>query len=530
MKIKSSAWCRKISALLMWAVLLTDMPVWGMCAENASLTAKLDEKPDRRYGFAFSLKETEEACGTVIDKIVITGNYITKPFVMLQEIPFSEGDTLTMQGLQVAQQQIYNLQLFNVVFVSARRFLPDQPPESISINDEQDSAFALFVQQCYEEAQARQAPITVVLVSVHERWYLFPQPRFDLRGVSLANWIRNPTIANINAGIITTHQNFTGLNDPLSIAFGVGFDPYIRLSYYTPYLFGTSRTGAGFAFTWRDLNNLAYDTRTDVIPRYIQKTFIVTGAISQRLSPFAFLNVNFGFNRVSVFEETKAAYPSATVSADGRDYYPWLHLNYTYSQVDFNQCPTKGWFLSLNLFQLGLPTWADKINITRGIFDIRFYEKLIGELALALRNYTAVSLNTPVPNHERLFFGYTRLVVRGYTRDIFEGDNLQFNSAELRYPIVPLSILRFDFIPIEQFKVMQWALYATLFFDAGNIWYNSRTMFFGNRPTTFNWQNMQYGYGAGLLLVGGYRIAARVDFAWNNRGAIDILFDNIVSF
>jgi hypothetical protein len=41
---------------------------------------------------------------------------------------------------------------------------------------------------------------------------------------------------------------------------------------------------------------------------------------------------------------------------------------------------------------------------------------------------------------------------------------------------------------------------------------------------------MQYGYGAGLLLVGGYRLAARVDFAWNNRGTLDILFDNIVSF
>lgn len=485
---------------------------------------------ERRYGFFFSLAETEAACGTIIDRIIITGNYITKPFVMRQEMPFSEGDTLTMEGLQTAQQLIYNLQLFNVVFVSAKRFLPDEPPAPIEIEDEYDSLFAAFVHQCYEEAHARQSPMTVVLVSVHERWYLFPQPRFDLRGVSLANWIRNPTISNLNVGIITTHQNLTGLNDPFSVAFGVGFDPYIRISYYTPYLFGTSRTGAGFALTWRDLNNLAYDTKTETIPRYIQKTFTVSGALSQRLSPFAFFNVNFGFSRVSVFEDTKQAYPSATVAENGQDDYPWLHLNYIYSQLDLNQCPTKGWFISLNFFQLGLPTWRDKMNITRGIFDIRFYEKIWGELSLGLRNYTAISLNAPVPNHERLFFGYTRVVVRGYTREVFEGDNLQLNTVELRYPLVPLRTMRFDFVPIEQFKVMQWALYATVFFDAGNIWYNARTQFFGDRPTRFEWQNTQYGYGAGLVLVGGYRMAARVDFAWNQRGMLDIIFENIVSF
>ncbi|PIO49164.1 MAG: hypothetical protein CMR00_00295 [[Chlorobium] sp. 445] len=360
--------------LILLTLSLSMLPVYAMALD--------EDKPDRRYGFAFSLKETEEACGTIVDKIIITGNYTTKPFVMRQELPFAEGDTLRMQDLQTAQQLIYNLQLFNVVFVSAKRFMPDQLPEPISINDEQDSLFAAFSQQCYEEAHARQAPLTVVLISVHERWYLFPQPRFDLRGMSLANWIRNPTIANLNIGVITTHQNLTGLSDPFSFAFGVGFDPYIRLSYYTPYLLGTSRTGAGFALTWRDLNNLAYDTKTDVIPRYIQKTFIISGAISQRLSPFAFLNINFGFNRVSVFEDIKAAYPSATVAADGRDYYPWLHLNYIYSQVDLNQCPTKGWFLSLNLYQMGLPTWTDKINITRGIFDIRFYEKSLANCHL----------------------------------------------------------------------------------------------------------------------------------------------------
>jgi hypothetical protein len=140
MNIKSITSCKKIGALV-WTMLLTGIPLWSMYAEAATSAALLDDKPDRRYGFSFSPKETEEACGTVVDKIVITGNYTTKPFVMRQEMPFSEGDTLTMQGLQVAQQQIYNLQLFNVVFVSARRFVPDQPPESIDISDEQDSIF-----------------------------------------------------------------------------------------------------------------------------------------------------------------------------------------------------------------------------------------------------------------------------------------------------------------------------------------------------------------------------------------------------
>ncbi|KER09833.1 MAG: hypothetical protein HY22_08565 [[Candidatus Thermochlorobacteriaceae] bacterium GBChlB] len=487
---------------------------------------------ETRYAYSFSPVETEKAVGTTIDKIIIIGNYTTRAFVLLQEIPFVEGDTLTLAELQTAQEQIYNLQLFNLVLVSAKRFDPQDTAALAQATalPEQDSTFAKLIRAGVGAADASGRAQTVVLVSVHERWYLFPQPRFDLRGVSLTEWLRRPTIANVNFGTIISHQNLSGLSDPLSFSAGVGFDPYIQVSYYTPYLLGTSRTGFGGSLTLRDLNNLAYDTRTNTVPRYTQKTFTAAIFFGQRISTFDFLNLTIGYSRISVFDDTFAEQPTATVSGDGRDYFPFLLLNYTYNRVDFNQCPTKGFYLSATLLQNGTPFEANKINVTRAIIDLRWYRKLIGELSIGLRNWSVLTLDSPVPNHLRSFLGYSRLAVRGYTNTIFEGDNVQLNTAELRYPIIPDQTLTFDFMPFEQFKVLKWALYMTAFFDAGTTWYNPRTKLLSERSRRFTLENVNFGYGAGFVLVGGYRLAARVDFAVSDRGKFEIIFDNTVSF
>ncbi len=486
------------------------------------LFAQLKES---KIGRMFAKEETIEACGTVVDTIFIAGNDHTKPFVIRQEFPFQEGDTLTMESLTIAQQLTYNLQLFNLVNVSAKRFTPFAPVQIASSDT--------ILMRVYEIGQSKAdelgRPYTLVFIEVYERWFVFPQPIFDLRGVSLTQWLKKPTMSNVNAGVAVFHTNLTGYKDRLTMSFGVGFDPFFRLSYFTPYLWSETRIGLGTSLVWRDLNNLALDTRTGGVARFIQRTFSASISISDRLSTFDFIGASFGYTTLRVNEETKQAQPSATVSPDGVDRFPTLSFTYTHSRLDFNQCPTDGLYFSTRLVKVGLPNTQNKIDITRALLDFRIYRKILGDLSLGFYNLSILSLNQPVPNHQRLFFGYD-ILLRGYTDRILEGDNLQLNTLELRYPIVPLQAVKLEFIPFERFKIFQYGMFLTAFLDAGNVWYNSRSTGFGLRQVQYDFSKNKYGYGFGVVFVGGYEATARLDFAFNQQGRFQIVIENEISF
>ncbi len=480
---------------------------------------------ESKIGRMFAKEETIDACGTVVDTIFIAGNAHTKPFVIRQEFPFQEGDTLTMEKLTIAQQLTYNLQLFNLVNVSAKRFTPFSPVQISSSDTVLMSVYELGQSKADELGR----PYTLVFVEVYERWFIFPQPIFDLRGISLTQWFKNPTMANVNAGVAVFHTNLTGYKDRLTMGFGVGFDPFFRLSYFTPYLWSETRVGFGMSLVLRDLNNLALDTRTGEVARFIQRTFSALMSISQRLSTFDFISASFGYTTLRVSEEIKRTQPSATVSPDGVDTFPTLSFTYIHSRLDFNQCPTDGLYFSTRLVKVGLPNTQNKINITRALLDFRIYRKILGDLSLGFYNLSILSLNQPVPNHQRLFFGYD-ILLRGYTDRILEGDNLQLNTLELRYPIIPLQAVKLSFIPFERFKIFQYGVFLTAFLDAGNVWYNSRSIGFGLRQVQYDFSKNKYGYGLGIVVVGGYEATARFDFAFNQQGRFQIVIENEISF
>ncbi len=480
---------------------------------------------ESKIGRMFAKEETLDACGTVVDTIFIAGNEHTKRFVIRQEFPFEEGDTLTMEALTIAQQLTYNLQLFNLVNVSAKRFTPFSPVQIASSDT--------ILMQVHELGQSKAdelgRPYTLVFVEVYERWFIFPQPIFDLRGISLTQWFKNPAMSNVNAGIAVFHTNLTGYKDRLTMSFGVGFDPFFRLSYFTPYLWSETRIGLGTSLIWRDLNNLALDTRTGQVARFIQRTFSASVSISDRLSTFDFIGASVGYTTLRVNEESKQAQPSSTVSPDGVDIFPTISFTYTHSRLDFNQCPTDGLYFSTRLTKVGLPNSQNKIDITRALLDFRIYRKILGNLSLGFYNLSILSLNQPVPNHQRLFFGYD-ILLRGYTDRILEGDNLQLNTLELRYPIVPLQAVKFDFIPFKRFQIFQYGMFLTAFLDAGNVWYNSRSVGFGLRQVHYDFSKNKYGYGFGIVMVGGYEATARLDFAFNQQGRFQIVIENEISF
>ena len=113
-----------------------------------------------------------------IAEVIITGNAKTRPFIILREVPFRKGDSLSFeslqQQLQLAKEQLMNTTLFVDVDV--------------------------FISTRIQTPQQRQAVITV---AVKERWYLFPVPYFKLVDRNFNQWWveQNRSLERVNYGL-----------------------------------------------------------------------------------------------------------------------------------------------------------------------------------------------------------------------------------------------------------------------------------------------------------------------------------------
>ena len=110
-----------------------------------------------------------------------------------------------------------------------------------------------------------------------------------------------------------------------------------------------------------------------------------------------------------------------------------------------------------------------------------------------------------IPNYGHVYFGYSERL-RGNFSTILEGENIVGTFAELHIPIISPRYLRFEEIPIEQFRDIRTALYFALFADAGTTWYR-------NEKVGVN--NFISGYGAGFHLLLSYGFVLRIEYAFN---------------
>jgi hypothetical protein len=96
-----------------------------------------------------------------IQNIIVKGNKKTKTYIILREIRFKKGDSLTAihlaDELEQARQLVYNTTLFNEVKIEAT---------PIAAND------------------------IIVTVTVKERWYIYPLPQFQIVDRSLNEWLK----------------------------------------------------------------------------------------------------------------------------------------------------------------------------------------------------------------------------------------------------------------------------------------------------------------------------------------------------
>jgi len=405
-----------------------------------------------------------------IDRIVIRGNQVTKDYVILREMSLKPGDTLTLKAAEYDKNRISSLGLFNRV--------------ELSYHVENHGA--------------------TLYVDVHERWYIFP---YVVLGFKDRDW------SKLYYGLGILHDNFRGRNEKVSASFALGYDPFLALQYRNPILSLESNL---FLFTKlfysRERNKSLVSEQSG--PNFDEDRYGFEGTLGKRLDIFRSVSLTLGYQVLKVSENLAGR----TLSPSGRDAFITAGVGFTHDTRDLFEYPSKGTYVGVSLVKVGFG--ESDVNYYRFYWDSREFVPVVNGVTLAGRIGTSIAGGGKVPNYDHVYFGYENRI-RGHFKEVYEGEDLISASLELRVPILPVRFFKIEAIPIPEFGLWRFGVYAALFGDAGKVWY---------RSDSFDLHGLVKGYGVGLNLLLPYSGVFRVEYALNEVRRGEFIFDLSSSF
>jgi len=264
-----------------------------------------------------------------ISAIEITGNKKTRAYVILRELPYKVGDSISRDSLvilnTIAQQQLVNT--------------------------------ALFLEVKVNESELDSTNVTIN-VQLKERWYFFPLPYFRWVDRNFNQWWneQNRSLDRVNYGINLRQGNVSGNNDKLTVGLISGYTQQSVVKYQIPFIDKKLKFGMGVGWAqfnqkevnYTTLNNKQVFLRTEEV---IRKGYRANANLTYRPNLYERQALQVGFGNESISDSAFAVAPNFL--PNHKKAYSYLDINWSYSKVrfDYNAYPTKGASTEIALFQ-----------------------------------------------------------------------------------------------------------------------------------------------------------------------------------
>ena len=418
---------------------------WGVCLTVVCFFTPTSAQQD----------SIPEALG-IVDTVIISGNAKTKDYVILNEMTLKPGVLATPELIEFDRNRIYSLGLFTRVDIF------------------------------YDSLTAT----GFLHVDVSERWYIIPLPLFGFRD-------GDPKKPYYGAGLL--HNNFQGRNQKLLGFFTLGYNPSFALSFLDPLLDKEDNLYFSGNVSYSIIRNKSA-IESALTGDFDERHFEINVALGKRLNLYETAGIEAGYQIVSVQNYR----PGRTASPDGRDNFIIAGVNYTYDSRDLREYASKGKFIRLSATKLGFG--EGDLNFARFGADMRTYLPLPLDFTFAVRVHGTIVSGGMVPTYSRAYFGFGERI-RGYYRDVFEGENLFGTSLELRFALLKPRTITFTAIPIpEEFAVWRFGISLALFGDTGVTWFRGQAV---------SLSSFASGYGGGIHFLLPYSYVVRTEYAYN---------------
>ena len=437
-----------------------------------------------------ALSDTAEI---IIGSITIIGNKITKEHIILRELAFHSGDTLSSVDFGAkrirSEENIYNTSLFN----SAKLTYLDAPDGTTSI-----------------------------YVILKERWYIFPLPIFEVVDRNFNVWWRTKDFSRIVYGALLTWNNFRGRNETVAMALRFGYVQQVSLSYSIPYINKKQRSGLSFAFSYARNHQAGIKTAFDDVVYFkdtmdfVRQAYAGSIEYNYRKGLYTKHYFSAGYFNLEVLDTILKLNPEYLANGKSTERYFTLRYLYRKDHRDYIHYPLRGYTYNIELVKNGLPFLNDDVNILYMTAEVKKFWELGGRFYFGASFRGKISDSHFQPYFNTRALGYGRDYVRGYEYYVIDGQHFALIKSNIKFELLPKKELHAGFIPLEKFATIPFSFYLNLFADAA---YVEDTQFSNVQYTTNRLPNSWlHSYGIGLDFVSYYDIVIRLDFSFNKFG------------
>lgn len=427
----------------------------------------------------------------VLDSVKVVGNKRTRKYIILREMKIKPGDSIPsvhlLDKLRESQELIYNSNLFSdvtltPVFTTARRMN--------------------------------------IVVTVKERWYIYPSPQFQITDRNYNEWINtyNASLNRVVYGIKFAHYNVSGRRDQLRIYVLNGFARNFSASYSSPYSNRKLTEGFSVLAGFTQSRDVTYKTSSHNKPiRYsipnrgfVRSHFNMGASYLRRKGYFRRHLFSLVLQHYNVVDSITSFYNPQYYSNGNRSHLSVPDMSYTFQYQRTNNInyPLTGqnWGLQLHKRGLGWSGKANMLQLTAGYN--RYYA--LGKHWYQALNFTGnMKLPFKQPYINQTGMGYGEYYLRGLEDYVIDGVMSGIAKYTLRKRVI-----RFDIpVPFKNSIVSKipFQIYAKAYGDAGYMYqkYGAATRL-GNK--------MLYSGGAGIDLLSLYDTNISLEYSFNQLG------------
>ncbi len=423
-----------------------------------------------------------------IGSIIVEGDKITHKPIIMRELEFAEGELISEKELNEkivrSRQNLLNRSLFN---------------------------FVTITKNCNNG-------VCNIVVSVIERWYIWPVPLLEYADRNINIWWENKDWSRINFGVDLRVENFRGRMETLNIIIKGGYDQMYKLKWQIPYLTKNQIFGMGFeggyqlnheiAYASEDNRYLYYKTEDG----YARKQGFASANLTFR-PKFNFLHqIGLGFNHINIADSILFYNPNYTY---GETEYNFFTINYSYKHDfrDYKPYPLKGYYFDIQILKIGLGILSKEVNEFSFRVNIDHYFNIWKRINFA---YGLSGGVTFTDNFQPYFLaggiGLYGFDVRGYELYLINGQNTGLLKTNLKFTLIPKTNVDIKWIKTEKFGKLFYALFANVFFDMG---YSQDKYWYENNPLN---NQLLWGTGVGIDFVTYYDMVLRLEYTLNKQG------------
>jgi len=427
----------------------------------------------------------------VIGKVVISGNKITRPRIILRELRFKEGDTISASSLpsllKTSRDNVFNTSLFNFVTLDTLR----DPPGSKKLD---------------------------VNIHVIERWYIWPWPIFEISDRNFNAWLETTDFSRLTYGVDLTFFNMRGRNETLKFPLHFGYNQRYGLDYEIPYINRKQTIGISFGGEYAANHELVVETVKNK-PVYFKdpKEYpkaLLSGFLEMDLRPNFYAHHSFvvSYNQYHFSEFLLDSVKDFSKGIRNVISYFSFYYQYKNDHRDIKFYPLKGLYFDAEFDQNGF--FGDPVSETYVKTNFRKYWQLARKWYFASGLTVKITLSKDPPYFMQRGLGYGREFVRGYEYYIIDGRNFLMLKNNLKFAIIPQRVAVLKFLKTKKFNTIPFALYMNVLLDGGYV-YNDVV-----HPEKQNdlQNSLLVGYGVGFDLTTYYDIVIRTELTMNGRG------------